>query len=130
MPATFYLQSATWNSITFNSAGGGPIRGDYSHHGDPYEERTGASEYAPFLAVLNKRLKIRLRVRDVKQTTALGTKSNLAMTLSGRAGAVTINAANMVLIAIEPAEQSRAESGSATLVFQHESADGTTVPIT
>ncbi len=129
MPATFYLNSATWNSITFNSASGGPIRGDYSHSGEPFEQRTGGSDYAPFLAVLNKRLKIRLRVRDVKQIAALGTKSNLAMTLSGRAGTVTINAANMVLIGIEPADQPRAESGSAILVFQHESADGTTVPI-
>ena len=127
MPATFYLNSATWNSITFNSANGGPIRGDYSHSGEPFEQRTGASDYAPFLAVLNKRLKIRLRVRDVKQTAALGTKSNLTMTLSGRTG--TINAANMVLIGIEPGDQPRAESGSAILVFQHESADGTTVPI-
>jgi hypothetical protein len=130
MPATFYLQSATWNSITFNSAGGGPIRGEYAHSGEAFEQRSGGSEYAPFLAVINKRLKIRLRVRDVKQTLALGAKSNLAMTLSARSGTVTINAANMVLLAVEPADQPRAESGSATLVFQHESADGTTVPLT
>ena len=130
MPATFYLQSATWNSITFNGAGGGPIRGEYSHHGEAFEGRTGASEYAPFLAVLNKRLKIRLRVRDVKQIAALGAKSTLVMTLTGRTGPVTVNAANMVLIAIEPAEQARAEAGSATFVFQHESADGVSVPLT
>ena len=129
MPSTFYLQSATWNAITFNSASGGPIRGEYAHSGEPFEQRTGDNEYAPFLAVLNKRLKIRLRVRDVKQTLSLGAKSNLAMTLSGRGSAVTVNAANMVLIGIEPADQPRAEAGSATLVFQHESADGSTVPI-
>src|SRR5476649_1885772 len=121
---TFYLQSATWNSTTFNSAGGGPIRGEYSHAAEALEERTGGSEYAPFLAIVNKRLKIRLRVRDVKQTAALGTKSNLTMTLSGKFGTVTINAANMVLLAIEPGEQGRDQAGSATLVFQHESADG------
>jgi len=126
---TFYLDAASWNSITFNSANGGPIRGEYSHSGEAREERTGGSEYAPFLAVLNKRLKIRLRVREVKQTAPLGAKSNLVMTLSGKSGTVTITAANMVLIAIEPAEQHRAEAGSATFVFQHESADGTTVPI-
>src|SRR5437016_424423 len=99
---TIYLQSAVWNSITFNSTTGGPIRGDYSHAGEALEGRTAGNEYPPFLAVVNKRLKIRLRVREVKQTAALGTKSNLVMTLSGKTGTVTINAANMVLIAIEP----------------------------
>jgi hypothetical protein len=126
---TIYLQSATWNSITFNSTSGGPIRGEYSHAGEPYDDRTADNEYPTFLAVINKRLIVKLHVREVKQTAALGTKSNLVMTLIGKSSSVTINAANMVLIAVEPAEQSRAEAGHATFVFQHESADGTTVPI-
>ena len=126
---TIYLQSATWNSITFNSTSGGPIRGEYSHVGEAFDDRTADNEYPTFLAILNKRLIVKLRVREVKQTVALGTKSNLVMTLSGKASTVTINAANMVLVAIEPAGQNRAEAGAATFVFQHESADGTTVPL-
>jgi len=126
---TIYIQSATWNGLTFNSTNGGPIVGEYEHGGEPLEGRTADNEYAPFLAVINKRFVVRLRVREVKQAAALGTMSNLTITLTGKAAAVTITCANMVLIAVKPGEQGRAAQGSALLVFQHQSADGTTVPI-
>ena len=126
---TIYAKSVAWNSVTWDSTGGGPIRVEYSHSGDPLEDRTGDSDYAPFLAVVNKKCRARVTLREIKQTAVLGTKSNLVITATGKANTVTINLANMVLIAVESGEQQRATAGSATLVFQHESADGSTVPV-
>lgn len=127
---TIYIKSAVWNSVTYDSSAGGPVMAEFGHVGEPLEDRTSDNEYAPFLAVVNKRGIMRLRVREVKQIIALGTKSSMVFTLETKVGGstITITGANMVLIAIEPGEQSRAQAGSCTLVFQYESADGVTVP--
>lgn len=126
---TIYAKSVAWNSITWDSTSGGPVRVEYSHSGDALEDRTGDSDYAPFLAVVNKKCKARVTLREIKQVAALGAKSNLVITATGKANTVTITLANMILVAVESGEQHRAAAGSATLVFQHESADGSTVPV-
>lgn len=126
---TIYAQTVTWNSNTWNSTSGGPIMAEYVHAGEPLEDRTGDALYPPFVAIVNGRCEVRIRLREIKDVTALGTKSNLAITATGKSNTVTVTCAGMVLVGVDPGSQSRAEGGSRTMIFRHESADGTTVPV-
>ena len=126
---TIYAKTVVWNAVTWDSTSGGPIRVEYSHMGEPLEDRTGDNDYAPFLAVVNKKCTARVTLREIKQIAAPGTKSSLVITATGKANTVTITLANMILVGVEPGEQGRAAAGSAVLLFQHESADGSTVPV-
>lgn len=125
---TIYLQSFTWNSVSWNAAGGGPIRGEYDYGGDELPDQTSDAFWATFLAIVNGRAHMRITVREVKQILTIGTKSTGVMTLVGKANSVLVTGANMVLIECQPGEQGRATAGSATLRFGYESADGTTAP--
>lgn len=127
---TIYPTTVTWNSLTWNSTtAGGPIRAEYTHRGTEVADRTGDALYPLFLAIVDGVGQARVRLRDVKFTVALGTKSNLVFTLVGKATSVTVTLAGMVLVGVDPGEQGRAEQGTCTLIFAHESTDGTTVPV-
>ena len=64
----------------------------------------------------------------MKQALVIGTKSSLAVILKTKAGTVTLTFANMVLVEIA-GSQERSQRGYVELVFKHESADGTTAPM-
>ena len=126
---TIYPKSFTWNSVTYNGTTGGTLRFEYQHEGTPFLDRTADDEYSSFVVITDKRLIVRVRLREVKYVTALGTKSDASIIITGKTNAATITFVGLVLVGASPGEQGRAEGGSVTLVFEHESADGTTVPI-
>ena len=129
VPATtIYPRTATWNSHTWNSSSGGPLRFEWDVSGDPFEDWTGDSDLPTFLGVVNQKARAKIRIREPKITDALGTKSNIVLTLVGKNNTATINLVNMILFS-NTGEQDRAQGGMCTLSFAHESADGTTSPI-
>ncbi len=127
---TIYAKTVTFNLVTYDATSGGPIRCEYTLSGDPLADYTGDNNFSPFVAVVNQKCVVRVRLREIKRTEAPGAKSNLVITCTGKANTVTLTFANMVYLGVEPGEQERAAAGSATMVFQHESADGAAFPLT
>ena len=134
---TVYVQSFTWGGTTYNAPTGGTLRVEIQHEGTPFIDRTGDDEYSPFVCITDKRCIVRVRLRQVKFVSALGIKSDASAVLIGKSAVlggstVTINLAGLVFVGSSPMEQGRAEGGSTTLVFEHESATsgpGQAVPI-
>lgn len=129
---TVYASTVTWNSNTWTAlTSGGPIRVDISHAGQDIQDRTGADVYATFVQVVNQIASATVFLRElaVAKSQALGTKSNIVVTCSGKGGTVTLTLAGMVIVSVGPS-QGRAEPGTLALGFVHESTDGTTVPLT
>jgi predicted RNA-binding protein with TRAM domain len=130
VPVTIYCQSVVWNSVTYDKSSGGPLAVTYQHEGDPIEDRTGDNEYAVFVAAANKGMRVTARLRDVKQTLAIGTKAQLVATLIGKSNDAprTLTFPGMVLMGVRGA-QDRASPGDVEISLVHESTDGTTVPV-
>src|SRR5260370_40644949 len=127
---TFYVKSAVFNGTTYDSTNGGPVRVDLSIGGKPLTEWAGDA-FWPVLAVSHSgRAQARVFLKDVKRTEAPNTKSSLVLTLTGKAANTTLTLANMVYIGTEQLNQTRAGAGECAMVFEHESADGTTFPLT
>ena len=134
---TVYAKSFTWGGGTYSSSVGGTLRIEFQHEGTPFLDRTGDDEYSPFVCITDTRLIVRVRLRECKFVSALGIKSDASCALIGKSTAlggspININFAGLVFVGASPAEQGRAEGGSVTLVFEHESATtgaGQVVPI-
>lgn len=128
---TYAITQVTWNANTWDKDTGGTIGASIQSGGEPLEDWVAADEWPTFLAVVNKRLRVRLTMREPKWTEEPGNASaaNMVITLKTKSGTVTITLATMILIEINP-DQGRASMGETVLVFGHESADGTTNPIT
>ena len=127
---TYYLTSFVWNSVTFDKSAGGTLELRFEHEGEPLEGRTGDDLYATFLAIVDHKVRVTLRMRDVKQTQTPGAASSgITATLKSASGAPTLTFATMKLFAVR-ASQGRASLGDVELVFAHVSADGSTNPIT
>jgi len=125
---TYYPKSITWNSITWDTTSGGPLEVTHEHAGDNIEDRTGDNEYPPFNVVVNRALRVTVRIREMRQTLALNTESDLVATLTVKPGTTQIvRYKNMVLKEVR-GSQGRAVVGDAELVFVHES-DAQAVPI-
>jgi hypothetical protein len=127
---SYYAKAITWNSITWDTTSGGPLEVSHEHGGDNIEDRTGDNEYPPFNTIVNRALRVTVRIREVKQTLALNSKSSLVATLTIKPGGPTqtVTYAGMVLKDVRGA-QGRATVGDTELVFVHESADAQAVPI-
>lgn len=126
---TYYPESVLWNSVTYSCTEQGIIQVNYEHSGSPIEDRTGCDEYPTSVIVVDKGMRVTMRLRTVKQTTALGVKSNLVATLKTKSGGTSVlTFPGMVLVDVR-GQQPRAGVGDVEMVFVHESADGTTVPI-
>lgn len=122
--------AVTWaNGVGTSGGSGGLLTVMYTHAGQDIQDRTGSSEYPTFVGIVNKSLTMRVTLRELKQIYALGSKCTATtLTAISSAGTVTIAAPNMVLRDVEMT-QNRAEPAQAVLTFVHESADGTTVPV-
>lgn len=124
-----YLKTFVWNGVTYNNTTGGTLMLRWGHSASPVADRTGTDEYPTAVEMVNKGLLVFLLMRNVKHTIALGTSSNGVATLERNTGTTqTITFPNLVLQDITPV-QSRAVYGESLWTFTHESADGTTVPI-
>lgn len=130
MSTTIYAKSFSWNGTTYTSGVGGLVEITFSHEGTPVEDGTGTDEYPTFGQVANKRVRVSVTTRTWKLITALGaTKANGTAIVNGKNGDETLTIANLLLFAVGPATQRHAEPGASTLQFFHESADGTTNPL-
>lgn len=125
---TYYVDSVVWNSVTYNCTNGGPLEVRIDHEGEPLEDRSGCDNYTTFLVVVNKMLQVILRIREVKYVGALGTKSDMTITLKTKTGTVSIACPDMVLIKAGMS-QGRAQPGECELTWRHESDDGTSNPL-
>jgi hypothetical protein len=99
----------------------------YNHSATPQPDRTGADFYPQYVGLTGGSLTAQVKLRDVKFTTALGTKSNLVLIIGGKSSA-TITLTGMVLTDVQ-GSQDKDSYGDVVLTFMHESADGTTVPV-
>lgn len=129
---TVYASSVVWNSITWNgdpaAGAGGLIRVLIAHSSTDIQDRTGSQFYPEFVQMVNGALMVSVSLREVKQLSALGTKSNMTINLAGKGGTPAIACVGMILRDFNMS-QGRGEPGEATGTFIHESADGTTEPI-
>ncbi|MCZ7645302.1 MAG: hypothetical protein M5U26_08460 [Planctomycetota bacterium] len=127
---TIYPQSVTWNSITYSAASHGLVRAEVQHGGQPVESLAGDDEYARQTFVVNKGVRVRLFIRNFAIDTSLGAAtSNMVITVKHKSGTKTLTIANMILFDVRPS-QARAQESETILEFVHESADGTTNPLT
>lgn len=128
---TFKCSSVSWNSNNWSSTDGGPIEVSYTHTGNVIENRVGDNEWATVIGTPNKSCVATVTLREVKQTLDLdGVAADLVMVVAGRVGvSSTITLKSMVLVDVS-SSQRRGEFGAVILRFNHESADGTTVPVT
>lgn len=130
---TIYPQTVTWSTYTWDNGitnTGGLLTCVITHASQDIQDRTGSSEYPTFVGMVNKSLTVRVTLRELKHTDGLGGVSgNLVLTAkSSNATTVTVTCATMRLRDVEMT-QNRAEPAQAVLTFVHESADGTTVPV-
>jgi hypothetical protein len=133
LSTTIYCSQIVWNSKTWTSATGGPLRVDIHHSGTPIMDRTGADIYPMFVAIVDRMLGFTMHIRDVKvgAPIPLGENaSNAVFTLVGKpAGTtVTVTCVGAICHSVGPS-QGRAEPGSVALNCVCESADGSTIPI-
>lgn len=129
--ATINCQSVGWNSLTWDSTtDGGSLRVRYVHESTSVKDRTGSSVYPTGVFNVDGDMTVYVTIREVKPaaTATIGTKSNIVATLSTSAGTETLTFPNMKLESIN-GDQDRAVLGESEYVFVHESADGTTVPL-
>lgn len=127
-----YLQSFAWNSNTWTATTGGPILFEYMKTGTPLEEWVADQVWSPFVPVVQQRLRVRVTIRDVGiAVQTLGAKSNGSAVLLPKIGGTpkTINLAGLVLFGVDPLESRSNQAAGLTLNFAHESADGTTDPV-
>lgn len=125
----YNVTSFEFNNTTYNASTGGTIRFEYDIFGEPLEDQTGADEFMTFLAVVNKRGRIRLTLRDVKITVALGTSDTSSdCVLAVKGGTSTMTFVNFHLFAVR-GQQGKNELGSCVLEFAHQSANGTAAPM-
>ena len=124
-----YPQSVVWNALTWDKTNGGPKRIDWDRGGREIEEGTGDAQWNTFGIVVEPRLRVRVHLTDLKIIIPINTKSNMVANVLGKGSAQPINWANMVYKGLA-SEQPYANLGLTTHEFIHESADGTTDPMT
>jgi hypothetical protein len=126
---TLYAYSVVFNGVTYTATAGGPHEFDFEYGGQVVNDWL-EKPIPIFLALVDREVKVRVRLREVKTLPVLEVKSSLVVNISGKSGGVTatLTFANMVLVNIN-ANQGRATQGFCELHFQHESADGTTIPV-
>lgn len=125
---TIYPTTISWGG-TWNSTSGGTLRLDASLSSRDIQDRTGNDFYPRAVLNVDGSLVVRVLLREVKWTTALGTKNDLSATLSTKSGSVAIAFPGMVLVSAEMS-QPRGDVGSCLITLVHESSDGTTLPVT
>lgn len=127
---TIYLQSFTWNSVTYNTSTGGPIKLVYENNTENVvRARSGDDFYAKFVAGVGGFCRVMVTLQEVKLTTALNTKSNGSGVCTGKANTSTVSFAGLVLVGVVDGTQEFGTPGTVTLVFEHESADASTNPV-
>jgi len=128
---TFTAKTITWNSETWDKDATGPLSVTVAHSGTPVMSRTGADLYPHRISVQDRTVVVTVVVGEFKRTSALTGKSNMVISLYYDEGAetITVTIANLRFYEVR-STQNRANPSEAALTFVHESADGTTVPIT
>jgi hypothetical protein len=124
------ITSIVWNSHTWNYLNGGPIDFNYTHNGRMIEALVGDNEWATTIDFPDKGLSASVTLREVKQTIDMdGTASDMVATIVGRVGVSSIITLKSMVLVDVSASNRRGESGAVQLQFRHQSADGTTVPV-
>ena len=115
---------------SYSASAGGTIQLDFTHAGRFLEDRVADQVYPAFTAVVDKFLEVTVHLRDLSVAKALelgAAAADLACTLAGKAD-VTITFAKMKLHRVAGGQE-RAAAGTVRLVYRHESADGTSNPV-
>lgn len=127
-------KSVTFGGHTWTSADGGPIEFTFTYGGRELNDWTGDAEY-PQTFIVDSTCTASVTLRDIKQIIAPGTRDSVVAIATGKMGAdtaktdVTITLTDMLFVGAGPATQPRAAAGSVTLRFAHDSADGSTSPL-
>ena len=127
---TIYPKSITFNSVAYSNTSGGPIQLTYSKDGSVLETRTGVDVYPQSVAVTDLSYRVTARLQTFGLDLVEGTTASL-VGVATTAGGVdkTYTWTTMVLTKIS-GTQDRAQEGYSEYTFVHESADGTTDPLT
>lgn len=125
---TIYAKSIVFNAVTYDNTTGGLIGANFTHSGTPILHRIADNEYATSVFIVDKEVRITMSAAEVNINIAIGTKSNLVLTLSGKGADKVLTFSNMVYAGID-ADQQRATPGNGDHTFVHESTDGTTDPV-
>ncbi len=125
---TFYINSFVWNGITFDCDEGGPLELRIRHSAELIKDRSGCDVYATFVKAVNAMLGVTLRVRQMLQPMDIGTKSDATATVQTSGGPVDIPLPGLVYYDADMGV-SRATPGECTLIWEHQSDDGTSNPL-
>jgi hypothetical protein len=128
-PASSILASVvTWNSLTWNADGGGPIGVEWSHEVQPVEDWTGADEYPRQVFTPRKRLEVRVILRDTPAMALAAFVGSIVVTYKTLSSTKSKTFANMKYVSVRSI-QGWGDVGSEAIVFVHQSSDGTTNPV-
>lgn len=115
----------------FDSGTGGPIRIGFTHAGTPVKDRVADQQYPTDVTVVDKDLEVEVEVRDISVAKAREIGASGAAksaVLAGKAN-ITVNFGTLKLYHVG-GSQNRATPGNVVLRYCHESADGSTNPLT
>lgn len=128
--STIKATTIVWNSLTWsaNTSPGGPIRLRWGWMSTPVKDRTGGDIYSQQVFPTDAGLQVRVALRE-GPLPALGEMSNMTATYKTKDTTRDRVFAGMKFLGIE-ASQDHENLGEDEMVFEHESADGTTDPVT
>lgn len=123
----YAIKSFTFNSVTYNSANGGPLDWDYDDSANEIRDRVADDKMPSAILFPETDLMVSITMRDPYTAIAKGTQGNLVLTLVHDSGSeMAITFAAMVFLS-QRAGGSKSTPAQATLMFAYEGAGVTTI---
>jgi hypothetical protein len=122
---TYYVQSWTFNGVTYDNTSGGALRAQLEDGGREVETRIGGDLYPSTTEITDASGVATMGISEFAPTIPdLGDKSNIVMTIQLAGGTTTTETWYNMRYAGQSANQDRAASGTNDLRFVFESSDG------
>jgi hypothetical protein len=126
----YTIEEVAFNSVTYNSAVGGPLSFRWGHRGNRILDRTADDIYSPSVIVPERDITVSVRFRDpvyLENPGAIKSDLRIKVKVAGRPDtAKNITFSNMVFVSIE-SHQERSIPGECELFFEHEHTTASTI---
>lgn len=127
--STIKATIVAWNSLTWSASStpGGPVRVRWAWEFGSTADRTGGDVYSQQVFPTGGKFVVRVTLREAP-IPAIGDKSNMTVTYKTKDSTRQRPFVGMKFMGIQ-ASQDQESLGEDEMVFEHESADGTTPPV-
>lgn len=121
------VKQFTFNGGTYDQSSGGPVEASFSDMPSEVADLTGADQLSQQVFLVDEVDTVRISMRQAP-VIAKGTKSALVITTKTKGSDRTITHANMLYVG-RTFTQGKDQLTVDVLNFRHESADGSTAPV-